>query len=190
MDPIEILQQHHNPDSPLFKILLVHGQQVSEKALQIARSVRYLNPDMTFIYEAAMLHDIGIGECCAPPIGCNGPNPYVCHGILGRKILEKKGLFHHALVCERHVAVGITASEIESRNLPLPVRDMLPVTIEEKIICYADKFFSKNGLVAHEKTIAEIISGLSPYGMDQVMRFHALDQLLGQTGQLKKTCHR
>jgi uncharacterized protein len=181
MDPIEILKKYYDPGSALFQTLIIHGQMVSEKSLQVAQSVSHLKPDITFIHQAAMLHDIGIGDCNAPFIGCHGTHPYVCHGILGRDILEKEGLVRHGLVCERHVATGITAKEIQSRSLPMPVRDMLPVTIEEKIICYADKFFSKNGSSSHEKTIPEIEAGLFPYGMEQILRFQALDRLLGDT---------
>jgi uncharacterized protein len=49
---------------------------------------------------------------------------------------------------------------------------MRPVTIEEQIICYADKFFSKNGAGAHkEKTMSEILHKLARYGKDKVLRF-------------------
>ena len=98
--------------------------------------------------EAAMLHDIGIFLTHAPSLGCNGPHPYLKHGHLGCKLLEKEGLPKHALVCERHVGVGITRKDVLDHKLPLPAKDMLPLSLEEKIICYADKFFSKNGAYA------------------------------------------
>jgi uncharacterized protein len=91
---------------------------------------------------------------------------------LGRALLEAEGLKRHALVCERHVGVGITRRDIRGQRLPLPTRDMLPVTIEEQIICYADKFFSKNGAGSHkEKTVSEILQKLARYGKDKVERF-------------------
>jgi uncharacterized protein len=58
--------------------------------------------------------------------------------------------------------------------LPLPERDMLPVSIEEQLICYADKFFSKNGKGQKqngEKSIEHIVQSLQPYGQDKVERF-------------------
>ena len=116
--------------------------------------------------------DIGIFLTHTPDLGCTGVHPYVCHGYLGRELLEEKGLFRHALVCERHVGVGISAADIHREKLPLPARDMRPVSIEEEIICYADKFFSKsktgNG---KEKSVADILIGLAPYGRDKVDRF-------------------
>jgi uncharacterized protein len=68
--------------------------------------------------------------------------------------------------------VGITTADIKQQKLPVPQREMLPLTIEEQIICYADKFFSKNGQVTgSEKTVADILKTLEHYGKDKVQRF-------------------
>jgi uncharacterized protein len=90
-------------------------------------------------------------------------------------MLENIGLSEYGLICERHIGVGISTNDVSQFNLPLPARDMLPVTIEEQIICYADKFFSKNGSgkKAEEKTVDKIISALEPYGPDKVKRFQS-----------------
>lgn len=172
MDPIEIISEFYTPDSMTFDILIRHGRQVTVKALYAAEKVADLNPDTVFIEQAAMLHDIGIFLTRTPQLGCNGDKPYVCHGYLGGELLEQKGLFEHALVCERHVGTGISADEIQRASLPLPRRDMLPLTIEEEIICYSDKFFSKspNGN-GKEKPLSKILQGLSPYGEDKVEKF-------------------
>ncbi len=77
-------------------------------------------------------------------IHCRGEAPYICHGVLGRGILEGLGYHRHGLVCERHTGAGITKNNIVANSLPLPLRDLVPVSIEEKIICFADKFYSKN----------------------------------------------
>ena len=49
----------------------------------------------------------------------------------------------HALGCERQTGAGITSEVVREGGLPLPERDYLPVSLEEKIICVADKFYSK-----------------------------------------------
>jgi hypothetical protein len=49
------------------------------------------------------------------------------------------------------------------QQLPLPARDMFPLSVEERLICYADKFFSKTDNGRHEKTIDEITAGLARY---------------------------
>lgn len=172
MDPIDIISKFYKPGSKLFDILVNHGEQVAKKSLHAASKVPHLNPDINFIKEAAMLHDIGIFLTNSPEICCFGKHPYVSHGYLGRELLEKNGLPRHALVCERHVGLGITVNDILSHNLPIPMRDMLPVSIEEQIICYADKFFSKNGNQSpREKDVEDVLKGLEKYGHDKVMIF-------------------
>ena len=174
MNPVAIIDEFYAKDSIAYQILLQHGRQVSSKALDIATKMQHADLDLKFIQEAAMLHDIGAFMTNSPELDCHGSYPYVCHGYLGRELLEKKGLSLHALVCERHVGVGITAEEIKRCRLPLPVRDMLPVSLEEEIICFADKFFSKNGNSnADERSIKDILSNLERYGDDKVVRFNA-----------------
>ncbi len=172
MDPLKIIHKYYKPETKAYKILLVHSRMVTKKALETARKVKHLNPDIKFIQEASMLHDIGIFKTKAPEIGCSGKKPYICHGYLGREILEKEGLPKHALVCERHIGTGLTKEDIERRHLPLPKRDMVPVSLEEKIICFADKFFSKHKeFMLKEKPIESIKEGLSDLGKDKVKKF-------------------
>ena len=177
IDITSIINKHYQIESRAYKILLSHSQQVTQKALQIAQKYTPL-PDLQFIEEASMLHDIGIILTQAPDIDCHGKQPYICHGYLGRELLEKEKLFQHALVCERHIGMGITAKEIEEQNLPLPKRDMIPISIEEKIICLADKFFSKNPTRSgQELSIENINQSLAKFGTHKVTAFQ---QLLNQ----------
>jgi len=181
MDPLEVIGRYYRPGSELHRILVAHSRNVAEKALRIATARPELKPDAEFVYAAAMLHDIGIFKTAAPMIGCNGRHPYVVHGILGRELMEGLGMYRHAMVCERHVGVGLTAEEIVAQGLPLPPRDMLPVTIEEKIICYADKFFSKIGDGAEtEKPLEEVLSKVERYGPGPLERFTAWARLFGE----------
>jgi uncharacterized protein len=174
MNSIDILAKFYDRRSKAFEILVEHGQQVAHRALSAAEKVAHLRPDLDFIQKAAMLHDIGILHTDSPGFDCHGQHPYICHGFLGRWLLDDIGLPEYGLVCERHVGVGISRADIKSFNLPLPERDMLPVSIEEQLICYADKFFSKNGKGQKqngEKSIEHIVQSLQPYGQDKVERF-------------------
>ena len=174
MNPIEILAQYYDLRSETFNILVEHGEQVARKALAAARRVPELKPDLEFINTAAMLHDVGIFLTNSPDLGCSGQHPYICHGVLGGELLKDNGHSELALVCERHVGVGISIADIQRHYLPLPSRDMIPVSIEEQLICYADKFFSKNGTARPaEKSITEIIHNLNRYGPDKVQRFES-----------------
>jgi uncharacterized protein len=150
------------------------------EVLVAAARVPHLAPDLALVESAALLHDIGIFLTDSPTLDCHGREPYIRHGILGREILEALGMPRHGIVCERHVGVGISAEDIRRFDLPLPVRDMRPVTVEEQIICYADKFFSKNGSDPPcEKPVAEILESLKPYGADKVERFLGWMELFG-----------
>jgi uncharacterized protein len=174
MNPVDIINEYCNQSSMAYKILIHHGKQVAQKAIDTAKNLPHLNPDLEFIKNAAMLHDIGIIFTNTPSFGCRGEHSYICHGYLGRNLLEKRGLLKLALVCERHVGTGITAEDIRHYNLPLPERNMEPRSIEEKIICYADKFFSKSGnLTSKEKAVGEIKENLSQYGQDKVAKFQS-----------------
>ncbi len=174
MNPMDILNEYYRAGSEAHKIVVRHGEDVTRKAIEVAHKVRHLNPDFEFIREAAMLHDVAIFLTDTPKLDCHGKYPYVCHGYLGRKLLENRDLPKHALVCERHVGIGITAEEVLKRNLPLPKRDMIPVSLEEWIICYADKFFSKNGRrTEREKPVAEVLLTIAPYGCDKIATFRS-----------------
>lgn len=174
MNPLEIIQEFYETGSKSHQILVKHGQQVANKAVDIAKRVPHLKPNLNFIKEAAMLHDIGMFKTHSPDLGCSGEYPYVCHGYLGRKILENKGFPAHALVCERHVGAGITAEDVKHYHLPLPQRDMVPISIEEQVICFADKFFSKNGKSDdNEKSVGDILNTLLRYGPEQMARFQS-----------------
>lgn len=117
-----------------------------------------------------MLHDIGIFKCDAAGIQCFGTEPYICHGRIGAELLRSEGFPRHARVCERHTGAGITKAQIIAQNLPLPQQDFLPETMEEKVICYADKFFSKTHL-DREKTIEQAEKSLLKFGDEGVLRF-------------------
>ena len=113
--------------------------------------------DREFVKEAALLHDIGVCRTAAPGIGCHGSEPYIRHGIIGREILEAEGLPRHAMVCERHIGVGLTVEDIRAQNLPLPMREMSPVSVEERIICFADLFYSKYPGALHTEKSPEAV---------------------------------
>lgn len=174
----EIIDKYYHDNSRLRTILEVHSRLVADKALRCA-DARSLPIDRQFTEEAAMLHDIGIFRCNAPDICCEGSLPYICHGVEGRTILEAEGLPRHALVCERHTGAGLTVHDIETQHLPLPHRDMTPRTIEERLICYADKFYSKSGDIRAEKPLERVIRSMERHGQDTLERFLALHREFG-----------
>ena len=189
INSIKIIENYYNKGTAIYDLLLTHSTQVTEKALEICKKQKELNVnnelkhkelvvDNEFIQEAAMLHDIGIIKCHAPKIHCNGKHKYIEHGYLGAEILRREGLKKHALVCERHTGTGLSKETIIKQKFNIPHRDMFPESIEEQIICYADKFYSKsNPKKTHSKN--EIIAELSRFGADNVATFEKWHKQFG-----------
>jgi uncharacterized protein len=178
MNPLEIITKHYSAHPMAEEILVLHSRDVARKAIEIAGRHPELSLDIAFVEEAAMIHDIGIILCDAPEIHCLGNHDYICHGYLGAEIMQKEGFDRHALVCERHTGSGITVDEIIRRNLPIPHRDMLPVSLEEKLVCYADKFFSKNHL-GKERPLDKVRKKILKHGEDSLLRFEEMHKLFG-----------
>ncbi len=168
----ELIHKYCKDNMQLEQILLRHSTDVARRALKIAKAHPELKVDEKLLWEAAMLHDIGICRVDAPSIFCYGTEPYIRHGILGAEILRAEGLPLHARVAERHTGTGLTAAEIERQNLPLPHQDFTPESIEEQIICYADKYYSKTRLDI-EKTPEQAIRSLEKFGSDGIAVFKA-----------------
>lgn len=180
MDIDRIFSELYSDNKALLATVTLHSECVARKAISCADS-RRLDIDREFVYEAARLHDIGVVMCNAPSIYCFGRLPYICHGIAGREILDKIGLHRHALVCERHTGSGLSADDIIRQNLPLPHRDMLPISEEERLICYADKFYSKSGDLTREKSIDEITRQMEAHGPGSLSRFLNLHKSFGKS---------
>lgn len=176
MDYLAIIDQYYPQGSKARDILLMHSECVTRKALQIADKHPELKLDRTFIQEAAMLHDIGIVKCDAPGIECFGTEPYIKHGIIGADMLRAAGYPKHARVCERHTGAGIALQDIIEQHLPLPQQDFLPETMEEQVICYADKFYSKTHL-DRVRTPEQALKSLERFGKEGAERFARWMQL-------------
>ena len=179
IDYLSIIDKYYGQSPELRHILLTHSRQVADRALRIIDAHPEWEVDRQFVEEAAMLHDIGIIFCNAPKIYCTGPHKYIEHGYLGAELLRKEGLPKHALVAERHTGTGITIDQIEREELPIPERDYCPQSLEEKIICYADKFYSKSHL-GEEVDMAKIKYNIWKYGHEAFVRWQELVELCGE----------
>ncbi len=156
MDYQSILDKYYPADNELRRVLLHHSRQVADRCLVIAQKHPELHVDRCFLEEAAMLHDIGILRCNAPSIHCEGTEPYIKHGPIGGDILRAEGFPQHARVAERHTGTGLP--------------DYEPETLEEQIVCYADKFYSKSN-PDRVRTIEEAAQSLAKFGEPGVRKF-------------------
>lgn len=178
MDYQKIIDKYYPVGIALRDIFLNHSKSVADLAVEINdRKKLGLNPET--VYAAGMLHDIGIFLTDAPGIECHGEEPYIRHGILGAELLRLEGAEEMAKVAERHTGSGITEEEIDSQKLPLPKdRSYVPESLLEKLICYADKFYSKSG-DGKRKQVDEIERSMKKHSESSWMRFEELHKLFG-----------
>ena len=187
LDCLSIIQRYYTPGNDDYRVLVLHSRNVADLAIALGQRLidRHVPLDIEFVEEGAMLHDIGMCLTDAPGIYCHGTEPYILHGILGRKMLDELGLYRHGRICERHTGAGITADEIVAQHLPIaPPRDLLPETLEEKLVCYADKFFSKSRPDEPLKTLDHARRSLAKFGGATLDRFEALVDLFGDPALL------
>lgn len=195
MNPYDIIFHFYPEDTPLRRLLILHSEKVRDKALEILSHARLrdekavlCNIDEQLVSDGALLHDIGIGRTHAPSILCEGKESYICHGTIGADMIRQEYcamlasddgsssyLEAIARICERHTGSGLTRQDIVDQNLPIsPVRDLLPETLEEQLVCLADKFYSKSGDPSKEKNFDRVCRSMMKFGTASMERFEAL----------------
>lgn len=167
----ELIDKHYAAQPLLLEVLLTHSCQVAARALKVCTERKDLLLDTQFVVDASLLHDVGIIFCQANSIHCHGTEPYMKHGLLGGALLRREGVDErYARVCERHTGAGLTQKDVEQQRLPLPKQDWMPETLEEKLICYADNFYSKSRL-DHCKSPEQVLATLRHFGAEGAARF-------------------
>ncbi|MDE6418034.1 MAG: HDIG domain-containing protein [Duncaniella sp.] len=175
MDYNEIIDKYYPADTLRRAIYLKHCEAVADLAVEIAERLA-LPLEISDVRGAAMLHDIGIWLTDARDIGCTGSLPYISHGIVGASLLRAEGAPEAwARVAERHTGAGITAAEVEAQKLPIPAADYMPETLLERLVCYADKFYSKSGDMARKPLdrVRRSMARISPDTLARFDRLHA-----------------
>ena len=110
-------------------IIVRHCRVVTRVALTLAVGLQNAGRevDLDVVRAAALLHDIG--RTVTLTVG---------HGLEGSKLLEREGIDDRvAQAVRRHVGAGL--SKEEAKALGLPDHDYIPHTLEERIVCFADK---------------------------------------------------
>ncbi len=128
-------------------LIFTHSEIVRQIALKIADNLSQnkiaVNTDL--VESGSMLHDIGVYLCFDDELNPNASLPkYLCHGHEGYKLLKEEGCDEQvSRFALTHTGTGITKTDISRENMPFQPRDFIPVTLEEEIVCYADKFHTK-----------------------------------------------
>lgn len=161
-------------------ILERHCRSVASLALDINSRLN-LGLDPVQVETAAMLHDIGIYATDAPGIDCHGTEPYIRHGILGADLLRREGYPEWAArVAERHTGAGIDDNDIAELHLPLPAgRMLMPQSLLERLICYADTFYSKSGDM-QRKPLERVRASMARHSSATLERFERLHAEFGK----------
>ncbi len=117
-----------------------------------------------------MLHDIGRSKSHA-----------VDHSLVGAQIAQEIGLPQPVInIVKRHVGAGITDEEAAWLGWPKDI--YVPQTLEEKVVCYADKRIDHDQVVPIENEIERLKSQGFSEGAERVRNLHVeITTLLGET---------
>ncbi|MEM3622908.1 MAG: TIGR00295 family protein [Candidatus Bathyarchaeia archaeon] len=139
-----------------------HCETVAELALEIAKACKEkgLDVNLELVEIGALLHDIGRSKTHS-----------VHHAIIGAEIAESLGLPEQVIsIIKRHVGGGITAREAKKLGWPKDV--YVPISMEEKIVSYADKLVEGSRRVPIERTIQNLSKELPPSAIARIQKMH------------------
>lgn len=136
-EALETLRKAGCPNS-----VVKHSLLVAEIAKEIASRIDpKVKVDRDLVEVGALLHDIG-----------RSVTHDVKHGLIGAEILEKMRYPERLVrLVRNHVGAGIPREE--AIRLGLPPIDHIPSTVEEKVVCYADKLACGSTRVTFEKAL-------------------------------------
>jgi len=139
-----------------------HCETVTKLALETANALkeRGLKIDSELVEVGALLHDIGRSKTHT-----------VHHAVVGAEIAEAAGLPDSVIsIIKKHVGGGITA--IEAKKLGWPDDVYVPITLEEKLVSYADKLVENAKRAPIEITIEKLSKALKYEAAERVRKLY------------------
>ena len=149
-------------ESGCLQNVIRHVEAVSALAVEIAEACRKkgYNVDVHLVEIGGLLHDIGRAKTHS-----------VHHAVLGADIAKSLGLPEPIIsIIKRHVGGGITPRE--ARKLGWPKDVYVPLTLEEKIVSYADKLIEGSRRVPIEVTMTELSKELPAPAIQRLWKLH------------------
>jgi uncharacterized protein len=146
--------------------IIHHQQAVMRKALDLAHNIKRIPINRELICAGALLHDIGRLK-----------SHELIHTAYGGDILRELGYPEElARIAETHSLGGMTSEE--AQQLGLPARDYIPRSLEEKIVCLADKFLSGTDYVNIDQRFKRWLEkyGRTPFLEEQMRRVKVLEE--------------
>lgn len=163
---IQILEQENCPPQ-----VIKHCLAVTTLALEIAVKLqaRGIQIDLALVEAGGILHDLGRAK-----------SHEVNHGLVGAQMAKSLGLPQPIVdIIKRHVGAGITEEEAEW--LEWPQGNYVPTTLEEKVVCYADKRIDHDKVTSIEDEIHKLQSKGFPEAAERVRNLHyEITHLLGE----------
>ena len=159
---MQLLRENH-----CSKKVINHCKAVGDLALETAGVLkrRGFKIDFALVETGALLHDIGRSKTHS-----------VHHAVVGAKIAESAGLPDPVVaIIKRHVGGGITANEAEELGWPKDV--YVPVTLEEKVVAYADKLIDKGKRASIDITVEKLEAEMKPEAAEKVRKLY--DEITG-----------
>ncbi len=123
-----------------------HCIAVADLAVETANKLEGggLKINVELVEAGALLHDLGRSK-----------NHTVDHALIGAQIAQSLDLPESIIrIIKRHVGAGITAEEAQRLGWPKDIYS--PQTLEEKVVCYADKLINHGKRVPIEKEIEKL----------------------------------
>jgi uncharacterized protein len=147
-----------------------HCKAVTKLALETANILKEkgLKIDSELVEVGALLHDVGRSKTHT-----------VHHAVVGAEIAEAAGLPDSVVsIIKRHVGGGITPREAAKLGLPKGV--YVPITLEEKIVSYADKLIENSKRVPIDAIIEKLSGELKYDAAERVRKLY--EEITGLIG--------
>ncbi len=158
---IEAVHRRYAQNDHVYKLVYEHCQIVAEIARWCVEQ-NDLDVDLELLEAACLLHDIGT-YAIFDGNGLDGnEHNYKQHAVFGAALAIEEGFDSRiADMIRTHVLMGLTKEEIIQQGFGMPQNDYEPATLEARLVCYADRFHSKNPTFnAYEPFVARLSKGL------------------------------
>ncbi|MFJ5776916.1 HD domain-containing protein [Streptomyces sp. NPDC093094] len=177
-DDIRSLHAKYAPTQEAFDLVHTHCEIVWGIARNLIDRAA-LAVDADLVRTGCLLHDIGVYGLYDAR-GRLDHGTYVRHGVLGHSLLRREGFPERVCrFCSCHTGVGLTEQDVVAQGLPLPPRDYLAETVEERLVMYADKFHTKTTPPAFVSA-SSYARHIARFGTEKAEAFHALRAEFGE----------
>lgn len=173
---IKRLHKKYAPNEQVFNHVYSHCAIVAEIAEWCVNNADIQDVDKELLQAACLLHDIGTYVYFTDDAHIMNERLYPQHAVFGAGLLRGEGLPEIADLVETHVLLGLSKKEILEKPWPLPARDYVPETIEGRLLCYADRFHSKNPTFNDFESFADRLQKDLP---EQAEKFRAWSKEFG-----------